>query len=413
MLMSCAFILACGDDDSDDSSGVTSGPSATNFGGDLIETDSQIMGLALNVLSSSTVSSVTTLALQSDVSSVYEGCSENGEPWDDDTNNRMAPDNDEFGKQTFYCQLKSDESPDTVRGSFARNYNILCSIEEAIGGQLTYDGTSQDVTIFPTTDCGWSEGSVDEAPATGYETTITSSTLTEGEWDRLIHITLPAGDMSFKIYIANDEESIAFKAVDDWTHDPEGNSNDALGDDEATGKSGGVIALNFVEGVLRGEIIDTYWGRRARIFAEGTIDAETAEFTDITKMEGLQGNFGISIHEGQTGSYIELASAKGTKADGFKFNSVRMMCHESNSCDPTQEINQAEIDSSGTECYPSTASCSGNDGIALGTEDEDFAFWMFGADMDDQEGSRSTVETWLEDAGVPTFSSVTKAVTID
>lgn len=400
------FAFSCGEDDDEDDV-IATGPSATSFGPSVIETDSQIMSLALNVLSSSTLGGSTSLALEDSESSVYAGCTSNGGPWDADTEARMLPENDEFAKQTFYCQLKSDESPDTVQGSFARNYNILCIIEEALGGTLQYDGTSNDLNVTPTTACGWAESQVNSVPEGGYPVTVTGSVPTEGPWTRQIDISL--GDEAYQISFANDANSISFKAVDTWIHDSE-EGNQALGSEEATGKSGGVISLNIADGTLRGEIIDTYWGRRARIFAQGTINTETAEFSEITTMEGIQGNFGRS-GDTSTNAYIELASVKGDSTAGFKFNSTQMTCNDS--CDASVNIEGSTLSQTGTECYPSTATCEGNDGISLGQTEEDYSFWKFGADLDDQDGTRSTIETWLDGAGIPTFTSVDKSVTID
>jgi hypothetical protein len=371
------------------------------------ESGSDVVGYALNALSSAAISdSASALALEGTRSAKHPRCSIHAEPWDEGTESRMQPSNPLFARTTFSCQLESGESSDAVRGAFQQNYSILCDIERVTGAlEYTAAGKVYETTIQPSLACGWSQKSVDEiaeqAP-TGIPATLTATSYASGDWTTSLSLQSAEADVDLIIYMHTSADQIAFKQVDTWSFEERGGDNPAILDEEATGFSGGTIQINTTTGTLHAETVDTYWGRRARMMVKGNFDPATGAFSQITEAEGLHGNFDISVYEEETGLYAELSSVKGNSTDGFYFQSAQFGCHSDSDCDPRTEVDSATVSNSANECYPSTAACDGNTGIALGVS----AFWKLGAGFDDQEGSRTDVEAWLKDSGLLEFTTV-------
>jgi hypothetical protein len=403
-----------GDEDSDPA-GVPMSPGSGTESTPELATGAAVVGYALKALSSATVSDGAGLALDSTQDATFPECSNNGEPWDTTAGARMQPSNAAFAERTFHCQLRYPDSSETVRGSFEQNQNILCDVERLVGTlAFTEAGTTYETHIVPTVGCGWAQSTVDEitaeAGADGFAATLVAKSYASGDWDK--SLSLDAGDagVNFTMYIKNGGGVIAFKQVQAWTQaarKARGDYNAAV-DDDATGYSVGLVSLDTAGGVLRAETGDTYWGRRARLYVKGDVDLTTGEFSDITEGSGIVSNFDASFYNGQTSLYGEVASVKGDSTGGFKFRSARYGCDTSNGCDVLTSVR------TGVTLSDETSSCSDGDcaaqtGLALDTEKATLDFLMLGVVFDDQDGAKAAWEAWADDAGLPTFTEVTKA----
>jgi hypothetical protein len=409
--------VGCGkkkkDDDGDDTTTTSIGGGGGSMHAGLpdLSTGQAVVGYALSALSSATPTA-TSLALDDAQSSEFPDCSENGAPWDTATGQRMQPSNAEFGKRTFECQLKAHKSPESVRGAFEQNYHILCQIEKALGGapEYTPEGNATTIDIALSADCGWDQSTIDEVAAqtgpAGFAATVTATSYATGDWQK--SLALGSDFVKFTMYITATDSLIAFKQVEHWTQAERdgGDQNQFLAHD-AAGTAGGVVALDLDQGILRAEIGDPYWGRRARMFVKGILAPATGQFLSITEGSGLQGNFDLASGSGSTGLYGEVASVKGTEGGGFKFKTGRYACESSTQCDATSAVRAKATVTNGEACDP-TAGCAAESGIALGTEAADYDFWMIGAVWNAQGGHATAWSSWLETAGVPTFAAADK-----
>jgi hypothetical protein len=383
-----------------------------------LEKSDEVMGYALNALSSATPKGAGAgLALDSNQSTNFPSCSENGEPWDVDTNARMQPSNPNFAMRAFECQLVSNESPETARGQFEQNHHILCELEKSVGTAIEYSETGKEyaIKIKPSLACGFNQRIIDEidemTAGAGFDATVTATSYATGGWQKSLQL---ASEMvNFKIYMTANATTVAFKNIETWSQADRlsgGDSNAAIADD-ATGTRGAVISIDIPSGTLRAELIDTYWSRRTRMYVKGVLDVATGSFSSITEGSGLTGNFDISVHNGMSGLYGEVATVKGSLADGFMFNSARYSCN-SPDCDTTTSIRTDATVEAVSKCDVE-GGCAGNTGISVGTAAEDFDFWMLGAALESQTSAWHAAEDWLIDAGLLTFTEAGKAPVLE
>lgn len=375
-----------------------------------LTTGKAVVGYALSALSSATPATATALALNDEQSAEFPGCSENGSPWDATTNTRMQASDPEFGKRTFECQLKAHRSPESVRGSFEQNYKILCQLEKSIGAEIEFSdaGKSYQLNIALSADCGWDASTIEEVNGqtggAGFEGTVVATSFKTGDWQKSISLNAE-GIANFTMFMSNKDGVISFKSVDHWTqHERDGGDQNLSLPADAEGYKGGIVSLDVKNGILRAEIGDPYWGRRARMYVKGKLDKTTGAFTEVTEGSGLQGNFDISNYQNQKGLYGEVASVKGSAAGGFMFRNLQYGCDaQSAGCDVEATVRtKATISHAGEACDPSGA-CAAETGIALGVTAADYDFWMIGAAFDAQGGHSAAWTTWLQGAGVLKF----------
>lgn len=399
-------------------------PTADEVATEKLTTGTLLLDYALTAMSSATVDSAAGLSLAEEGQSAdYPRCDNNGAAWDSEASQRMQPKNSKFAAETFYCQLNFPSSPETVLGSLLQNKHIICDMERVLG-DLEYTEAGKvyaDTRIQPTVGCGWSQDAVDEMANADLKGTVTATLLTTSEWDRKLDITVP-NVMSFTIFMRARDGIVSFKQVESWSQAERSQRLNLLGSstpfvaDDATGTRGTVITIDLKEGILRGEVGDTYWGRRTRVLAKGTFNTETGKFTAINEISAIQGNFDKSGDNPSTPSlYGEYATISGSSTGGFKTLSYRFKCTGSGNCSFGSSLSGAvEVDTanSSTACVPSTAACTGNAGLTLDPT-TDLGFLAVGASWDTNGSTRSAFQTWLTGAGPLTFTSISKSSTLD
>jgi hypothetical protein len=411
LILGMTVLGACGTSNEDDDAAsttdeVTDTTAATT---EKLNTGTLLLDYALTAMSSATVDTNSSLRLEEGgQSSTYPRCDTNGAAWDSATSARMFPKNSKFAEENFYCQLNFPLSSETVLGSLMQNKHVICDMERILG-ELEY--TEAGKTYADT---------VDEMANANLKGSVTATLLTSGEWDRKLAIDVP-NVMSFTIFMRARDGIVSFKQVEGWTQAERSQRLHLLGSstpfiaDDAVGTRGTVITIDLKEGILRGEIGDTYWGRRTRMLAKGTFNKDTGKFTELTEMSAIQGNFDKGGQDTSApGLYGEYATISGTKADGFKTHSYNFKCTGANCTFGTDLTGAVEVDSANTStaCVPATAACTGNAGLTLDPS-TDLGFLALGASWDNNGSTRSAFQTWLNAAGPLTFTSISKASVLD
>lgn len=419
LLLAVTAAVACSK--KDDKESTTTGTTVEGKAAELTS-GSLVLDYALTALSSAAIDTESsTLRLDSYQSEDMPRCSNNGEPWDTETNQRMQPSNPKFSETTFYCQLNFGDSPETIRGIYGQNGHILCDVYRVLGSDVEYTEAGKeytDVSLTLTEACGWAADMVAEVNAenegAGLKATITAKK-ESGDWDKSIAVSVP-GMIGFKLLWKVATGAVSFKKVEGWSQaerKESGDSNEFLADD-ATGTRGGVVTIDMANGVLRAETGDNYWSRRVRMYVKGAFDTSTGTFSSIDEGWGIQGNFDKSDGGFGKGLYGEFATVSGNSTDGFMFRSYRMNC--SGDCDVESEARtETSIQDADnvSVCLPSGKTCTGNDGITLGVNDADMDFMMLGKAWDDQGGTTAEFESWIEAAKPLTFDAITKAPTVE
>lgn len=329
-------------------------------------------------------------------------CSNKGRPWDSTTNAVMQSTNSKYAETLLSCQLQSDESPDTVRGMFAQVGHVMCDLEKNLGAlEYTADGKAYSISgLIVTEACGWSADDIREMSSQNISATVTAKIYSTGDWQKSVDINVANGFMTYTVYLKATDDIYAVKIVEGWKHaSRSGSSQHPQLTNNPEGKRGGVIALDPKNAVIRAEIADTYWGRRSRLYAKGTTDAN-GQFTSLTDYSAM-----FSDVDYQTGFNGSIVTVKGTGADGLKYRSYSLS-------------GLSTISGSNSACAPSTKSCTGNDGIEFTGSTDDQKYYLIGAVFSSGQSqananSASTAyQTWLTNAGLPSFTAVTKDPTL-
>ena len=272
------------------------------------------------------------LRLDADIqSTITPNCSNKGSPWNTATGARMEPSDSgvKYAEAVLYCQTNNEESPETLAGSILTAKSLMCDLEKGIGTiEYTADGkVYTSVAITPTTECGWSAGQISDIGSSNVAT-LTATSYASGDWQKSIHLEVAAFDIDIKLYITATADKAAIKFIEVWDADARGDGTDAGLSAGAKGTRGNVISIDRANGAIRAEYADTYWGRRARIYAKGSFDA----------------------------------TVKGTSADGFKYNSGTLQ--QSGRALSTA----ATFANAKNSCQPTTG-CTGNAGITCSLSD--------------------------------------------
>lgn len=332
-------------------------------------------------------------------------CSEDGEPWDQASGARMTTSNAKYAQTVFYCQVNSKLSPDTLAGSLNQYKAILCDVERIIGSiDYTDAGTEyKDRTLTITESCGWSQKAIEEMSGKPMTANLTAYSLSTGDWQKRVHVTVPNANFDFNIYFTIKSNLVGFKFVEAWDQDQRSKTGDSNANipSTTTGTRGSVVTIDTTNGILRAESVDTYWSRRFRFFIKGTLDNTTGTFTTITDGQGIVANF-----DNQSGLSSDIASSTGNDADGFTFGAYQYGATSITAVRAT-----ASLSTNSSRCSK-TGGCAGQTGISFSATSPDFDFLMIGAVWDSQTGKRSDVESWITAAGAPTFTGVTKAITL-
>jgi hypothetical protein len=425
-ILSVTVLSACGKTSDDTEASTTDDDTPTDTTAattEKLNTGTLLLDYALTAMSSTAADTTSSLRLDEEGQSAeYPRCDNNGAAWDTATSKRMEPQNSKFASENFYCQLNFPSSAETVLGSLLQNKHILCDMERVLG---TLDYTEEgkvyaNTAIQPTTGCGWTQKSVDEMANANLKGTVTATVLLSGEWDKKLAIEVP-NVMSFTIYMRARDGIVSFKQVEGWSQAERSQRQNLLGSstpfiaDDASGTRGTVITIDLKNGVLRGEVGDTYWGRRTRLLASGTFNQDTGKFTELSEIHAIQGNFDKGGNDPSAPSlYGEYATISGTKASGFKTHSYRFKCTGQSCTFGSTLAGAVEVDTanSSTSCFPATAACTGNDGLTLDPS-ADLGYLVLGASWDSNGNSRTAFQNWLKDAEPLTFTSISKSSVLD
>ncbi|NBQ53475.1 MAG: hypothetical protein EBU49_07850, partial [Proteobacteria bacterium] len=338
-------------------------------------------------------------------STITPNCSNKGSPWNTATGARMEPSDSgvKYAEAVLYCQTNNDESPETLAGSMRMARSLMCDLEKGIGTiEYTAEGkVYTSVAITPTTECGWSAGQISEIGSSNVAT-LTATSYASGDWQKSIHLEVAAFSVDIKLYITATAEKAAIKFIEAWDADARGDGTDAGLSAGAKGTRGNVISIDRANGAIRAEYADTYWGRRARIYAKGSFDTTTGEFGTVTDMSGAFSDVGANASNGINGKY---ATVKGTSADGFKYNSGTLQQSG------TTLSTGATFANAKDSCQPTTG-CAGNAGITFSAVAEDLNFLSAGGALDAYHSTRAAFQTWLASAGDLTFTEFSKAASL-
>jgi hypothetical protein len=247
--------------------------------------------------------------------------------------------------------------------------------------------------------CGWSG----EMLGKTITADLTAYAMTSGDWQKRVRVQVPSQNIDYNIYFTIKNSLVAFKAIETWDQA----SRIAGGDynanilSNATGTRGSVVSIDVSTGTLRAESVDTYWSRRYRFYIKGILDGTSGLFTSVTDGQGIVANF-----DHQTGFYAEIATGKGNDTDGYKHGN-----YSYSTSSVAAVRTSSSIQTSSTPCSK-TGGCSGLSPISFSAVSGDYDFLMIGAAWDGQSGQRADVQTWLANAGVLSFLSVDKTVTV-
>ena len=339
-------------------------------------------------------------------STVTPACTNKGAPWNTTTSARMEPSdsNVKYAEAVLYCQTNNSESPDTLAGSMRMARSLICDLEKTIGTiEYTAAGKAYaGVAVTPTIECGWTAGQISEISQGAPTASLTATSYDFGDWQRSIHLEAPAVHVDIKLYMTATADNAAIKFIEAWDADARGDGAAAGLSAGAKGTRGNVISIDRANGAIRAEYADTYWGRRARIYAKGSFDATTGEFGTVTDMSGAFTDVGAN---GSTNINGKFATVKGTSADGFKYNSGTLQQSG------TTLSTSATFANAKDSCQPTTG-CTSNAGITFSAVAEDLKFLSAGGALDAYNSTRVAFETWLASSGDLTFTEFSKAASL-
>ena len=421
-MIAAALAVGCGTSEDEETTTTTNTTQGGLSEDEIPESSSEVLDYAMTSMSSLALDlSTSSLNIQSSEHPSISGCSEHGEPWDADEQQRTLVSNPEFAFQTFYCQLKVNDSVETVLGALKQNRNILCDIERILDEQgqtleFTEAGKEYSVDITITEACGWSAGSVAEMDGQTIPATVTATSFSSGDWEKKLSIGGSA-EVSLNIFFTANSERVAFKKVEAWDNAERVERGDSLAGmaADATGTSGDFVTIDIDSegtGTLRAELLGTYWGRRTRMIATGEIDTATGAFSSISEKTGITANFSPSnggSGDQVVGVYGEIATVMGNADDGFAYRSIGYTCADN--CDATTDITAATVNSDENYCTQvssgsevQTECASDVDTLAVGTEDADFQFLTVAKYWTTQTETYESVASWITNAGTLDFT---------
>jgi hypothetical protein len=433
-LMMVAALCSCGEKDDEDTaeSAAAGNPGAGEdpgaVGPELPELGSgnEVMAYALNALSSSMTGAINvqaaSLALNDDpVHTKYALCSKYGEAYLADGSGRMNGTESGYSERSIFCTLNVDDSAETIIGSLAGAKKVLCTLEANVNEAISYEENGKVYEIanlsMPAS-CGWSEEEIAEMSGQSLSAELTATAYSSGDWQKSLHVLLPAAGVDFKLYYTVNEGVVAIRRQEGWTQEERCsrdasscNSDGDLIPNSASGVRGDVLSIDLNTGTLRAEITDNYWGRRARALIKGTLAEQTGSFVSVDEISFLNSSIYVVEHEGTRYVSGKFASAKGTVAGGIAYNGGQIKCGEG-SC-RLEDLTEATLFGPGMECSV-TDGCEGNSGFEFDFGSEDVKEFVFlGAQFDNFSGSRSQNEAYLGSAGVPKFETVAFGATIE
>lgn len=335
--------------------------------------------------------------LADEQSSKYPRCSGNGEPWDMTTNRVMSPSARDYPQLAFYCQFNSNDTDRTIRGTLERNKKVLCDLERIAGGpHYTAEGTVYDQVEFdPTVACGWRTDEIAALKLRSLKAKLTATSMTTGAWPQRLKIEVP-GFYNVTLLFRIDGSVLSVKELETWAQDDYGRENEYV-PGNATGVSGHVVTMDLSSGTIQAEIGDTYWGLRARLSGQGTLDPSTGYLKDLKATQGVVARFNKAGPEGA--SYLDaLVAGVATDKDARAVYTTGLyLCQTGTACDVNETNFETDLQfTAGVRtCVAGSGTCDATTGVAWKKEARVLSFLKIGGSWDDQEGSRGVFEDWI------------------
>jgi hypothetical protein len=313
----------------------------------------------------------------------------------------MQPSHEKYAPTLMYCEVNSKSSSKNLAGSIEQYRRMVCDVERIIGSiEYTEEGKEYPDRIISITDeCGWPEDTIQTwRPLTAKVTAYAPSS---GDWQKRLKIEV-SQKFTYELWFTVNSSMVAFKVLEEWNQAyPIDGTHDSIAT-TATGARGTVFSLDANNGIMRTESIDTYWGRRLRYYAKGSLDNNAGTFTGINDGQALASYFDRQ----QSGFRGQVATMDGNDASGFYYGSY---AYSSSLPTDIRGSNTSVVEKSGCSV---SGGCADQTHITFGKEGSDFDYLMVGAAWDSQINSRLSAQSWLVGAGLLSFASVNKGKTL-
>lgn len=281
-------------------------------------------------------------------------CSNHGDPWNKEANDRLA-DGDDFAPRVFYCLVNSKviESTSTLPGFFKQQASIMCTMEEQLklkADEFTEDGKeyvsggSQELTF---SDKCWAQGKPDGQTSVTMESVIGKKLAESTGWQ--YEIKIKNSQMDFTMRYFNKDGVFGFARFETGTSPGKGEAITAVVD---TNK--GVILYDSFSD--RNRSSDAY-RKINRFRIKGTFDKDL-KFSAFTEGRGFVMGSGLGFSaEAGTEHVFAAYTVDGTKDRGYMFKTFK-----------NGAVDKTYVNELYPKCKDSTTSCEGNTDIGT-TED--------------------------------------------
>lgn len=253
-------------------------------------------------------------------------CSNNGEPWDSATSQKMADGND-FAPRQFYCLVNSKvtESSETVPGFLAQLSSIMCTLESELKlnvDEFTEDGKEYLTNATPSSpqsvnlpsSC-WPQGQPDNATSVPFISVRGKKLAESTGWQYQVSLSSnQVGDITLKYF--NKDGVFGFLKFSAGNTPGKGEGSAAVIDT----KAGVVLYDSFDDRNKDG--VDKY-RRITRLRVKGTFDKDL-KFSEITEGRGLNyvSGPGFSAESGSE-HVFSTYTVDGTKERGYMFKTFK------------------------------------------------------------------------------------------
>jgi hypothetical protein len=337
------------------------------------------------------------LGLADEQSSRYPRCSGNGEPWDVSTNQVMSPAARDYPQLAFYCQFHSNDTDQTVRGALERNKRLLCDLERVTNGiSYTAEGTFYEgVALDPTEACGWSPDAAASLKLRGLKAKMTATAMTTGNWPQRLKMEIP-GYYNVTLLLRVEGSVISVKELESWTQDDYGRDNEYV-PGNAQGVSGHLVTMDTSSGLIQAEIGDTYWGLRARVLGQGTLDPTTGLLKDLKATKAVLARFDKAGPEGASYLNALVTGMVTDTASRTVYTTASYTCAAGTECNVNHDGFETvtRLTPGARTCIADTGTCDMATGILWTKEPRVLSFLKIGSSWDDQNGTRGMFQDWL------------------
>ncbi len=261
-------------------------------------------------------------------------CSENGDPWDTNTNAPMDANDQEYANRVFYCLVTSNtlESVDTLPGFLRMQESVFCALEAHFGITLSdfTTGGNELVTSAPeamtlTTSCfpqGLPDGMTSVNLTSAVLTALDPAT-TGYEYEIALN-----GDVQTILRYFNENGVIGFQTTSDGEAEGAGEDSRVTVDTNT-----GVVLLSVIQDRAGGGGADSVYRNLIRGRIKGNFNTSTYQFTSITEGDAYYFISG-PMDDGDDEEFAySVYTVKGNSTTGFAFK--HFSTANSNTTDPT------------------------------------------------------------------------------